>query len=161
YVPGDTARLNIQQGENFTGSNTLIENKYITKLEVLTGERRQDIISLYDAQAKTNIQLPVQSEGLYQVGVHTTQRISKAAAAFNQWLTDYGLDEVLYTRQNTNTVPAEILQSTYNRLLFQVGDKMEAIPKPDDFPINIIPNNNPYTWKKGDPIQFTILDNGK
>ncbi|HOX82723.1 MAG TPA: DUF4198 domain-containing protein, partial [Chryseolinea sp.] len=67
-------------------------------------------------------------------------------------------------RKNTNTLnkPSKEFYSRHTKLLFQVGDvKDDTYKKVMGLPIEIVPDRNPYSLKKGDLIRFKILWQGK
>ena len=63
-------------------------------------------------------------------------------------------------RRKTNTLnkPSKEFYSRHTKLLVQVGEKKDdTYKKVIGFPIEIVPEKNPYTLKEGDPVRFKIL----
>lgn len=90
--------------------------------------------------------------------------LERESDTFNEFLKSEGQDDVLALREKSNSVanPGKEFYSCHTKLLVQVGNKMDdTFRKADGFPIEIIPERNPYTLKKGDPLRFTIRYQGK
>jgi len=86
------------------------------------------------------------------------------AEKFKSFLKENGLDEILDRRTKTNTLasPTKEYYSSHTKLLFQVGGKNDdTYKKVNGFPVEILPLENPYALKIGDPIHFKILFDGK
>jgi uncharacterized GH25 family protein len=65
-------------------------------------------------------------------------------------------------KANTLTKPSKEFYSRHTKLLLQVGDvKDDTYKKVAGLPIEIVPDRNPYSLKKGDLIRFKILWQGK
>jgi uncharacterized GH25 family protein len=83
---------------------------------------------------------------------------------FDEYLKEDGLDEIYALRQKTNILnkPSSEYYSLHSKLLVQVGSHTDdTFRKVAGFPIEIIPERNPYMLKKGDPVRFRILFEGK
>lgn len=86
------------------------------------------------------------------------------AEVFNKYLKEHSLDEAYNHRTKTNTLdtPGRETYERCTRLLVQVGGKTdETYLTETDFPLEIIPEKNPYSLKLGDVIRFRILYEGK
>ena len=86
------------------------------------------------------------------------------AEQFNTFLKENGLDDIIDRRTKTNTLASQAKEyySSYTKLLVQVGDKKDDTHKKlNNFPVEIVTLENPYSLKIGDPIHFKILFDGK
>ena len=86
------------------------------------------------------------------------------AEKFNAFLKENGLDEIIRpSNKNQHAcIPTNEYYSGYTKLLVQVGEKKDDTHKKlNNFPVEIVPLENPYSLKIGDPIHFKILFDGK
>src|SRR3990170_4722485 len=114
---------------------------------------------------KENLTYTLKEEGTLLLTMHSNNAfIELDAEKFNAYLKEDGLEEILEHRikTNTNSNAAKEFYSRYTKLLLQVGDKKDdTFKKVLGFPIEIIPDRNPYSLQMGDPIKFKILAKGK
>lgn len=166
YEKGEEATISVQSGEDFIGQAIVLGKHTVNTVMHIAGSTRTDLKMRFKEGDKQPLQIVLAQEGTHVVTLETNAvPITKEAEHFNQYLKNYGLDDVYHARETSNTldVPAQLEQANFHKLIFQVGHNADdgAGSKPIGFPIEIIPHKNPYVLKKGDPIQFTILSAGK
>jgi uncharacterized GH25 family protein len=85
------------------------------------------------------------------------------APAFDAFLEENGLDEVIAHRKEPEAKQKNTEYYTvYTKLLVQVGRTTgEVYKKRLGFPLEIIPEKNPYMLKAGDRMRFKILKQGE
>jgi uncharacterized GH25 family protein len=83
---------------------------------------------------------------------------------FTEYLREEGLDDIYYQRQKKNIPSDSATQysARYAKLILQSGTRMDdTYKKVCNLPLEIIPLQDPAGMKKGDPIKFKILYQGK
>lgn len=163
YTSGDTCKIEFQAGENFTGRIADVKKSEIADVSWINNGKIQDITSLFN-EHKKQVAFRVPHEGTYKVVLKSNdQRISHDAGAFNQYLKDYDLGDVMYARdaRGETNKPGDLLQSSSHTVLIQSGSDIDPSISTSGLPVEIIPKKNPYALKLGDEIQFTILYNKK
>ena len=163
--PGEQTSVRFMVGENFMGEAWDLK---VHKVEKLTLHHGADVKSLVDSvliDPKKNLRLTLEEEGTYVISLESNNAFSELEAEkFNDYLKEDGLDNVLDHRKSTNSLnkPAKEFYRRYSKLLLQAGNKRDdTYKKVLGFPIEIIPEINPYQLKKGDAVTFKILSEGK
>ncbi|MEO5978558.1 MAG: DUF4198 domain-containing protein [Chryseolinea sp.] len=161
---GESCQIRFMVGENFKGEGWDLKTHRIEKLDLTQASGTtnvMDSVRVNDALVKMTFKEPgtkmlvMQSNNAY---------IELAADKFNEYLKEDGLDEVYAQREKTKTLdkPSRELYSRHTKLLLSVGDlNDDTFKKVVGLPIEIIPEKNPYTLKKGDKQHFKVLFNGK
>lgn len=161
---GERCKIQFMVGENFKGEGWDLKKHRIEKLELnqLSGATNViDSVLTDEALLKLSFKEPgtkmlvMQSNSAY---------IELAADKFNEYLKEDGLDEIYAQREKTKTLqtPSRELYSRHTKLLLSVGDKNDdTYKKVAGLPIEIIPEKNPFTLKKGDKQRFKVLFEGK
>lgn len=165
FRPGENLMLNFNAGENFMGRTWNIGRQAITRLERHQLGSKVNLSVLVGDGDKTPVSVPLKEEGTHLILMESNNSfLERDSDSFAEFLKSEGQDEALAMREksNTTTNPGKEFYSCHTKLLVQVGNKMDdTFRKADGFPIEIIPERNPYTLKKGDPLRFTILYQGK
>lgn len=163
YAAGDTCRIMLHTGENFTGSVAELQKGEIASMEWINKGKKRSL-SGFNEQGKPELIFRLAQEGTHKIVLKTTeQQVRYDAEAFNQYLKDHDLGEVMYARESNgdNAKPAEVLQSSSHTVLIQSGATVDEAISTSGLPIEIRPDKNPYALKMGDPIKFTVLYNKK
>ena len=163
-APGERVDVRFMVGENFMGEPWDLTVHQIEKLDLYQTTGVLDVRDSVKATAN-NLRISLMDEGTSLLAMQSSNaKIELEAEKFNAYLTEDGQDDVLEVRRKTNSLnkPGKEFYSRYTKLLLQVGEKKnETYKKVVGFPIEIIPEKNPYLLKKGDPVRFTILFEGK
>ena len=117
-------------------------------------------------EEKTSVmEIQTGDAGTYLVGISTKPReISLKAADFNSYLQEDGLPDILAARKKNNELGKDSRErySKHVRAVFQVGDKRsDDYKRPLNYPVEIIPQQNPYSLKIGQTIPVLCLLDGK
>jgi uncharacterized GH25 family protein len=103
-------------------------------------------------------------EGTYILGVSTKARMLELSAKdFNGYLEHDGVLDVLTMRKEKNQLdkPAREMYSKHVKTIFQVGEKRsDAFKERLNYPIEIVPLQNPYTLKAGGVLEVLVLRDG-
>lgn len=103
--------------------------------------------------------------GTYVIGLSTKHReISLKAADFNEYLKEDGLPDTLEERRKTGELEKDAKEryAKHVKAILQVGKKQTDDYKTVlGYPVELIPQQNPYKLKKGDTIEILCLRDGK
>ena len=114
---------------------------------------------------KTVLEFTTGEEGTWVAGVSSKPRnIELAADKFNNYLEHDGVLDMLEERKQQNLLDSSAVEkySKYVKAIFQVGEK-----KTDDwsvvlgYPIEFVPQENPYSKNTGDSLKVQLLRDGK
>lgn len=103
--------------------------------------------------------------GNYVVGLSTMPReIDLKAKDFNEYLTEDGIPDTLAERKRKRELTKNVRErySKHVKTIFQIGEKQSDNYKTTlGYPVEIVPQVNPYTLKTGDMFEFLCLKDGK
>ena len=118
-----------------------------------------------DVGSAAHLTLSPEAAGTYVVGLYTKPReITLKGAEFNSYLAHDGIPDVLAARKRANELgkPARERYSKHVKALFQVGDTPgETFKVPLRYPVEIIPQQNPYRLKVGDILAVQCVNDGQ
>lgn len=102
--------------------------------------------------------------GTYMVGLSTKSReIALKAADFNEYLKEDGLPDTLEERRKTGELEKDAKEryAKHVKAILQVGKKQTDDYKTVlGYPVELVPQQNPYKLKKGDTIEILCLKDG-
>jgi uncharacterized GH25 family protein len=102
--------------------------------------------------------------GTYVIGTSTRPReLTMKAAEFNRYLQLEGVIDTFLERRKNGKLQQSATErySKHVKALFQVGDeRTEAFKTALDYPVEIIPQQNPYQLKTGDSLDVRCLREG-
>lgn len=163
YAVGDSLRAGFKIGNNFIAETSA--TVALEKVEFHTSLSVADLTSKVVANQKENMLVPLTTEGTGVITSQTAvQLVTSSADVFNSYLKDEGLDDALYKRETVGALnlPGKENVTYYTKLIVQVGEKRDdGFKKIMRWPIEIIPEKNPYTLIVGEVVKFKILSNGK
>jgi uncharacterized GH25 family protein len=114
---------------------------------------------------KDHLDIELKEEGTHVLAMQSSFTfVESEADKFNTYLKENGLDDVYAAREKAGALgkPGKESSAKYTKLLLQVGAKKDDGYKMSiGFPIEIVPEQNPYSLKLGDNIRFKILWNKK
>lgn len=163
----DKVSIKILNG-SFQGSEGAVNFARLQDVSVVSpkGERtnpKETDFTKDDKTALLNLQ-PTEA-GNYVVGLSTmTREIDLKAKDFNEYLTEDGIPDTLAERKRKKELTKDVRErySKHVKTIFQVGDKLSDNYKTAlDYPVEIVPQNNPYSLKIGDKFEFLCLKDGK
>ena len=103
--------------------------------------------------------------GTYVVGVSTmTREIDLSAADFNEYLSHDGIPDTLAERRRTGQLNRAVRErySKHVRAVFQVGEaRTDDFRAPLGYPVEIIPQQNPYSLRVGQTIELLCTLDGR
>jgi uncharacterized GH25 family protein len=111
------------------------------------------------------LNLQPSEEGNYVAGLSTMPReIDLKAKDFNEYLREDGIPDTLAERRRKKELTKDVRErySKHVKMIFQVGGKQSDNYKTTlGYPVEIVPQSNPYTLKTGDTFEFLCLKDGK
>ena len=165
FAVGETATINFKVGDNFFGEPWLTSLEKLNKVELHSIKGVKDVKALTKQGEKENLSVQLPLEGTYMVVMHGNPSFSdEPAEQFNAYLKDQGLDDVYNKRKKSNTLEKNGTEfyTRYSKVLLQAGKRTDdTYKKVAGLPIEIIPQQNPYTRKVGDPVKFIVRYNGR
>jgi uncharacterized GH25 family protein len=165
FAVGETATINFKVGDNFFGDPWLTSLEKLNKVEFHSLKAVKDVKSSAKPGEKENLTLKLPAEGTYMVVMHGNPSYSdETAEQFNAYLKDQGLDDVYNKRKKSNALEKNGTEfyTRYSKVLLQAGKRTDdTYKKVAGLPIEIIPQQNPYTRKVGDPVKFIVRYNGR
>ncbi len=103
--------------------------------------------------------------GTYVVGLSMKHReIALKATEFNEYLKEDGLPDTLEERRKTGELEKDAKEryAKHVKAILQVGKKQTDDYKTVlGYPVELVPQQNPYKLKKGDSIEILCLKDGK
>lgn len=162
YQPGETAVIDFRIGENFTGEFWDLDRHQVVSLKWYSRNAEKDLKAQVKKQKGKNVALPALAPGTHLVALQSNAAfIELSGRQFNDYLLEDGIDHVLSQRKkNNDTTRARELYTRYAKLLLQTG------PSPDNtfqrrvnFPIEIVPLQNPYNLTSGDYLDCRVMLN--
>ena len=116
-------------------------------------------------ETTTFLNLKTGAAGTYVVGLSTkTREISLKATEFNEYLKEDGLPDTLEERRKTGELEKDAKEryAKHVKAILQVGKKQtEDYKIVLGYPVELVPQQNPYKLKKGDSIEILCLKDGK
>ncbi len=118
-----------------------------------------------DEGEETLLDLQTAGPGTYLVGVSTKPReIDLKAADFNDYLKHDGIPDMLDRRRKRGEMAKDVRErySKHVKALFQAGGALTDSYKTSlNYPVEIIPRQNPYSLKVGQTLEIQCLKDGK
>jgi uncharacterized GH25 family protein len=164
YEPGDTAIVQFATGEDFIARPWLPAPAEIEFLEHLNKLGTSNIKDSVKANERTPLKIGPLQEGYQFVVFKTKRSLNVTADQFNNFLKQYGSDEIYTERKKNNRLNegASISAENVIQLAFRVGkNEGQGWNEIQGLPVEVIPDKNPQTLKRGDRIYFTVYENGK
>lgn len=165
--PNAKAAVRLMNG-TFQSSDGAVARERLRDLSLISsdpGTNVNDVIAWRAEEKTTIMEIQTRDAGTYVVGVSTRPReIELKAADFNDYLSHDGIPDTLAARKKNNELGKDVRErySKHVRAIFQVGDKLtNDYRKPLNYPVELIPQQNPYSRKVGQTIAVLCLLEGK
>jgi uncharacterized GH25 family protein len=166
FEVGETARVGFVQGEEFKAEPWPLTQDQIVRLEhYRVGLGAKDLRATVQNNDRERLTIKFDRAGTQLLALQSAAQVKAwDAAGFNAFLEENGLEDILAKRKKNGTgdKPAGDRQVVYTKLLLQVGDTPDEVyKKVVGFPLEIVPERNPYSLRSGDMMRFKILKDGK
>lgn len=111
------------------------------------------------------LNLDVRNAGTYVVGLSTMEReIDLEGKDFNDYLSHDGIPDTLAERKEKKELDKKVRErySKHVKAIFQAGDvRTDSFKTVLGYPVELVPQQNPYKLKSGDTIEILCLKDGK
>jgi uncharacterized GH25 family protein len=151
----------------FSRSENSIDRARLADVSVVSPGGRQHVdTALWSAAGDTStFTVRTGAAGTYVIGVSTRPNvIALEAKAFNQYLSEDGIPDVLVARRRSGELgrPARERYSKHVKALIQVGGaRSEHFASELGYPAEIVPLENPYKLRPGGVLRVRTLVDGK
>lgn len=150
----------------FQRSDGAVARERLADVSLYAPDRPGTESIVWRTEEKTTImEIPTASAGTYFVGISTKPReIDLKAADFNDYLQHDGIPDILAKRKKDGELSKNVRErySKHVRAVFQVGDTLsDDYKRPLNYPVEIIPQQNPYSLKLGQTMAVLCLLNGR
>ncbi len=165
--PNSKVTVRVLNG-TFKASEALVARERLVDVTVLAPELRKsgvESVAWRDESQTTLMQFETGAPGTYVAAISTNFREnSLKAEQFNDYLQHEGIPDVLVARRKQGELGKDVRYrySKHVRTLFQVGDRRTDEYKTAlNYPVEIIPQQNPYALKIGQVLPVLCTLDGK
>lgn len=165
--PNQEATISLYNGTFENSENIITRDRMVDASVVAQGERGAINPDQWQDQDSTITQLTFTTgaAGTYVAGVSTKARnIELAADDFNSYLEHDGVLDMLESRTNNGLLDQDAVESyqKHVKAIYQVGDvKTNDWSTVLGYPIELVPQANPYEKYTGDQLEVQLLLDGK
>ncbi len=151
----------------FLASEGAVTFARLNDVSVVSGGKRvhPNEADLTKDETTAFLNLTTGAAGTYVVGLSTKSReIALEAADFNEYLREDGLPDTLEERRKTGELEKDAKEryAKHVKAILQVGKNQTDDYKTIlGYPVELVPQQNPYKLKKGDTIGILCLKDGK
>jgi uncharacterized GH25 family protein len=165
YQIGDEVKVDFMVGESFTGEFWDLNRHKAEKVDLYRASGLKNLSKEIKSTKGNNLSLRADQEGTYLIAMQSNDAyLEMEAAAFNDYLKEDGLDNILSERKKLNQLerPSKEFYTRYAKLMVQVGEKKDdTFRKMIGLRYEIVPDQNPYALKTGDYLQCKVFFEGK
>jgi uncharacterized GH25 family protein len=165
YKVGEEMKVDFMVGEGFSGEFWDLKKHKVEKAVIHFAGGMTDLTKQVQPTKGNNLSYKFLKEGTHLLTLQSNPAfIELESEKFNAYLKEDGLDNIteLRTKNNTMDTPAKEFYQRFVKLLVQSGDKTdETYRKRANFPLEIVPLNNPYAMQSGDYLECRILFENK
>ncbi len=165
--PNSRATVRLLNG-TFEKSDGLVSRDRFRDVSLLAPQLSGPIsqsVGWRDEGQTTIMEIRTGGPGTYLAGVSTKPReIDLKAADFNDYLSHDGIPDTLAAREKNGELEKDVRErySKHVRAVFQVGNKLsDHYKQPLNYPVEIIPQENPYSLKVGQTIDILCTLDGQ
>jgi hypothetical protein len=164
--PNAKATVSVMNG-TFRKSDGAVARERMRDVSVVSpsGVSRPPDSSWRDDGKTTLLDIETGGPGTYVVGLSTNPReIDLKAKDFNEYLAHDGLPDTLAARKKKGELGKDVRErySKHVRAVFQVGDGLtDDYRKPFGYPVEIIPQQNPYSLRVGQHVEVLCTLDGR
>ncbi|MEO5857938.1 MAG: DUF4198 domain-containing protein [Pyrinomonadaceae bacterium] len=164
--PNSTFKISVMNG-TFQASEGAVSYARLNDVSVVSnGKRTHPLEADFTKDETTSyLNLKTGAAGTYVIGLSTkTREISLKAEEFNEYLKEDGLPDTLEERSKTGELEKDAVEryAKHVKAILQVGNKQTNDYKTVlGYPVELVPQQNPYKLKKGDTIEILCLKDGK
>jgi uncharacterized GH25 family protein len=162
---GEIATINFWKGGDFIGEIWMDTKASVISLNHFNKAITKDLKPQLKDVEKDRLKVTLSKEGTHLFVMETTSETKMhSASSLSKYAEENALDEVVNQLiKNGESGDSIIEHATFHTKLVLQAGKMtdDTFKKEVGFPVEIIPERNPYTAKKGMTVRFKILYKGK
>lgn len=164
--PNQAATIHLYNG-TFEKSENVITRDRMLDVSLLSNGNRQRLSddSWTEEGNITVLNFQTGDAGTWVAGVSTAAKnIELSATDFNDYLEHDGVLDMIEWRKENDAMDQDAVEkySKHVKAIFQVGDKMtEDWKTPLGYPIEFVPQANPYEVEVGESLPILLLRDGK
>ncbi len=164
--PNSKFTVKVMNG-TFLASEGAVAFARLNDVSVVSGGKRvhPQETDLTKNETTAFLNLTTGAAGTYVVGLSTKSReIALKAADFNEYLREDGLPDTLEERRKTGELEKDAVEryAKHVKAILQVGkNQTDDYKTMLGYPVELVPQQNPYKLKKGDTIEILCLKDGK
>jgi uncharacterized GH25 family protein len=165
--PNSKATVRLMNG-TFQNSEGKVARDRVQDVTVVASDYKvnhPELAAFRDEGEVTLLDLETFGPGTYLVGLSTKPKeIDLKAADFNDYLKHDGIPDILDRRAERGEMGKDVRErySKHVKALLQVGDvRTDSYRIPLNYPVEIIPQQNPYSLKVGETLEVQCLKDGK
>ncbi|MDI1242732.1 MAG: DUF4198 domain-containing protein [bacterium] len=164
--PNSKFTVQIMNG-TFQASEGAVSFARLNDLSVVTAGKTTHPLETDFTKNETTafMNLTTGAAGTYVIGLSTkTREIALKAEEFNAYLKEDGLPDTLEERRKTGELEKDAMEryAKHVKAILQVGKKQTDDYKTVlGYPVELVPQQNPYKLKKGGTIEILCLKDGK
>jgi uncharacterized GH25 family protein len=168
-APGTTLNLRVFVGENFTGERWAGKSSRLTRLMHFAPAGPHNLLAAATTADTLHAAVAFREPGTHLIALATNNAfITLEANQFNTYLKQEGLDYILLERQKRGALnqPGREAYRRCATTLVQAGaptalDTARAWSRPTGLPLELVPEQNPYTLKAGASLTIRVLAEGQ
>lgn len=165
HKPGDSLKVRFMVGDNFAGERWNLRQDRVQKATLYRGAKVTEIKGQLKEGKTDHLKMPLKEEGGYVFVMQGNNAFMEMdATRFNAYLKEHGLDDAINSRKKNNAEnsPGKEFYQRNTKLILQVGARRdEFYKKIAGLPLELIPEQNPVTYKVGDEVSVKVLFEGK
>jgi uncharacterized GH25 family protein len=169
-APNKEVEVRLLNGE-FHQSANFIERERMRDVSVVapSGVTHPPLTNWRNAGTETVLRFATKEPGTYVVATSIKPReLKMKAAEFNRYLQLEGVNDIFLERQKNNQLKEDSNErySKHVKAIFQVGGQVgdartDTFQKALGYPVEIIPQQNPYALKVGDSLTVRCVKDGQ
>jgi uncharacterized GH25 family protein len=165
-APNREVEVRLLNGE-FHHSANFVERDRMRDVSVIapSGTTHPPLTNWREAGTETVLRFATKEPGTYLVATSIKpHELKMKAAEFNKYLQSEGVNDTYLERQKNGQLneASNERYSKHVKALFQVGDaRTDGYQKALGYPVEIIPQQNPYALKLGDTLAVRCLKDGQ
>ncbi len=158
YNPGENARVDLLSGYEFIGKPSTFQKKDIEQINMYFGQEQTDLRASFIEGDKPFFLAKLAGEGVYSFILQTDSILKIIPdSSFNSFVKEFEIEGMKIASGSTN-----VRTQTTIKCYVRVGKHVDVREERSlNFPIEVIPDKNPLTLKKGEKIVFKVLRNGQ
>lgn len=164
--PNSKFKIDVMNG-TFQESEGAVSFARLNDVSVVSGGKRVHPVEADLTKNETTafLNLKTGASGTYVVGLSTKSReIALKAADFNEYLREDGLPDTLEERRTTGELEKDAKEryAKHVKAILQVGSaRSDDYKTVLGYPVELVPQQNPYRMKKGGMLEILCLKDGK